>query len=251
MVLKKIMPVHTFTCGYANTYLIENKNSFAAVDVGTYSAAETIHEFFCERPIDATLLKVVTATHFHIDHIAGISRLTNLFPEVRVYFFVMVDNYLKRISRICLFSLSKWVRGLWPTLRKLDNHMKNITAALRSDRTAIPLPLIRRHIPTYFKAECILDEHMPFPNLGDWQLVKTPGHTTDSVCFYSGDEGSFISGDTIINMNGSGELNKFCCNNDDIKRSFRKISTLNIKHIYPGHGAPLHGIDGLNNIVQE
>ena len=53
---------------------------------------------------------MVTAAHFHIDHVAGMYRIVQLFPETRVCFFAMVKDYLKGKDKICLFSPTKWLR---------------------------------------------------------------------------------------------------------------------------------------------
>jgi len=244
------MPVQTIKAGYANTYLIEDKGSFVAVDVGTSSAAKKIYHYLSDRSIDARSLRMVTATDFHIDHVAGISRIVQLFPETRVCFLTMVEDYLKGKDKICLFSPTKWLKGLLPVVIAEGNHLKNTAAALLSDNVAIPLPFLRKLLPSGYKAECILDEGQQIPYLPHWKLIKTPGHTPDSICFYRGDEGILISGDTILNMRGSGELNNFCCDCDTIKGSFKKLLPLSIKTIYPGHGKPLRNLDGLGNVAQ-
>jgi glyoxylase-like metal-dependent hydrolase (beta-lactamase superfamily II) len=244
------MPVHLIRGGYANTYLIEDGDSFVAVDVGTSWAAKRIYKYLSDRSIDASSLKMVTATHFHIDHVGGISRLVRLFPKISVCFFTMGGDYLNGKEKICLFSPVIWLTGLLPVFMALDNHIKNTTAALFSDKVAIPLPLLRRFLPSHYKAECILNEGQKIPYLPHWAIIKTPGHTPDSVCFYSRDEKTLISGDTILNMRGSGELNNFCCNPNAIKESFKKLSALKIKNIYPGHGRPLFNLDGLENVTQ-
>ncbi len=244
------MPVHTIKGGYANTYLIEYKGSFVAVDVGTLSAAKKIYQYLSDTSIDAPSLRMVTATHFHIDHVAGISRIVQLFPETRVCFFTMVEDYLKGKGRICLFSPTKWLKGLLPVFMAEDNHLNNTAAALLSGKVAIPLPFLRKLLPSHYKAECTLDEGQQIPYLPHWKLIKTPGHTPDSICFYGGDEGILISGDTILNMKGSGELNDFCCDCDTIKESFEKLLPLKMKPIYPGHGKPLCNLDGLGNVAQ-
>ncbi len=239
------MPIHIIKRGYANTYLIEDGNSFVAVDVGTSSAAKKIYQYLSDRSIDARCLRMVTATHFHIDHVAGISRIVQLFPETRVCFLTMVEDYLKGKDKICLFSPIKWLKGLLPVVMAEDNHLNNTAAALLSDKVAIPLPFLRKLIPAHYKAECILDEGRQIPYLPHWKLIKTPGHTPDSICFYCGDEGILISGDTILNMEGGGELNDFCCDCDTIKESFKRLLPLKTKTIYPGHGKPLCNLDGL------
>jgi len=247
------MPVHIIRGGYANTYLIEYGDSFVAVDVGTSEAAKKIYQYLSayDGSIDASPLRMVTANHFHIDHVGGISRLVQLFPKTRVCFFTMVGDYLNGKEKICLFSTSTWLKGLLPVVIAEENHIKNTIASLFSDKRAIPLPFVRtKFLPSDYKAECMMDEEQQIPYLPHWAMIKTPGHTDDSVCFYNSDEKTIISGDTILNMKGSGELNNFCCNQNAIKESFKKLLSLDVKNIYPGHGKPLFNLDGLGNVTQ-
>jgi glyoxylase-like metal-dependent hydrolase (beta-lactamase superfamily II) len=245
------MPVHLISGGYANTYLIEDGDSLVAVDVGTAKAARKIYEYLSDKSIDASCLPMVIATHFHKDHVGGISRLVQLFPKIKVCFFRMVGDYLNGKEKICLFSPFLWLTGLLPVVMALDNHIKNTIASLFSDKGAIPLPFLRtKFLPSDYKAECILDEDQPIPYLPNWVMIKTPGHTADSVCFYSSDEKTIISGDTILNMKGSGELNNFCCNPNAIQESFKKLLPLNVRNIYPGHGRPLFNLDSLGCAAQ-
>jgi len=244
------MPVHLIQGGYANTYLIEDRNSLVAVDVGTSAAADTIYNYLHEKPGTLPPLRMVTATHFHIDHVGGISRMVRLFPEVRVCFFTAVGDYLQRRKKIALFPLARWLKGLVPVLMAERNHLRNIAASLASDKVAIPLPLLRNLLPTRYSPECTLKEGHMLPYLPHWALIKTPGHTPDSICLYREDEGILISGDTILNMRGRGELNTFCTDSEKIKESFQKLLPLKVQTVYPGHGEPLYGIHGLANIVQ-
>jgi len=247
------MPVHIIRGGYANTYLIKDGDSFVAVDVGTSEAAKKIYQYLSAYggSINTFSLRMVTATHFHIDHVGGISRLVQLFPKTRVCFFNMVGDYLNGKEKICLFSPITWLKGLLPVVIAEENHIKNAIASLFSDKVAIPLPFARtKFLPSDYNAECMLDEEQPIPYLPHWAMIKTPGHTDDSVCFYNSDEKTIISGDTVLNMKGSGELNNFCCNQNAIKESFKKLLSLDVKNIYPGHGKPLFNLDGLGNVTQ-
>jgi len=80
--------IHHIEGGYANTYLIEGKEGLTAVDVGSNLAAEMIQKIITEQyGGKAETLKLITATHFHIDHIGGIARLKELFPEAEIQFF--------------------------------------------------------------------------------------------------------------------------------------------------------------------
>ena len=164
----------------------------------------------------------------------------------------MVGEYLNGNERIRLFSVGVWLKGFLPVLMALGNHIKNTPATLLSDKVAIPLPFLRKHIPTGYKADCIMDEGQEMPYLPRWELIKAPEHTPDSVCFYKQNEAILISGDTILNMkgSGSGELNHFCCDRNAIKESLKKLAPLAIKKVYPGHGNPLCNINGLGNVAQ-
>jgi len=245
-----IMPVHLIQGGYANTYLVEDGNSLIAVDVGTAAAADSIYQYLHEQPGALPPLRMVTATHFHIDHVGGISRMVRLFPEVRVCFVTAVGDYLQRRKKIALFPAAKWLKALVPVLMAEQKHIRNTAASLASDKVAIPLPLLRNLLPTRYSPECTLEEGHAVPYLPHWDLIKTPGHTPDSICLYQSDEGILISGDTILNMRGRGELNTFCTDGEKIKESFRKLLPLKVQIVYPGHGEPLYGIHGLGTIVQ-
>jgi hydroxyacylglutathione hydrolase len=245
----KNMPVHRIKGGYANTYLIDDNSSLVAVDVGTAAAADKIRRYVNGRPRSLPPLRMVTATHFHIDHVGGISTMVRLFPQVRVCFLAEVGDYLQRRKKIALIPAGKWLRNLVPVIKAEDNHLRNTAASLVSDKIAIPLPLFRNHLSLSYSPECTLEEG-PMPYLPHWELVTTPGHTPESICLYNSDEGILVSGDTILNMRGSGELNSFCSDWEKIKESFQRLVPLKINTVYPGHGKPLHGLDGLGTIVK-
>lgn len=59
------MPVYLISGGYANTYLIEDGNSFVAVDGGTSKPAKKIPRYLSYQSIDASSLRMVTATRMH------------------------------------------------------------------------------------------------------------------------------------------------------------------------------------------
>jgi glyoxylase-like metal-dependent hydrolase (beta-lactamase superfamily II) len=241
------MPVHTITGGYANTYLIEDGDACVAIDVGTAVAANRIAQYFNRRSLDTSCLKLVTATHFHIDHVAGISRLVDLFPEVEVCFFKSVGEYLKRKTKLCLIRPSFWLKGV-TVFMAFEGHIRNTAAALVSDKFGIPLPVLRTWLPSKYHAACTLCEGQPVPYLPRWELIAAPGHTTDSICFYNRREKTLLTGDTILTTSGRCELNSFCCDPTAIKRSFQKLLPLTVANIYPGHGTPLHDIGGLGVI---
>jgi hydroxyacylglutathione hydrolase len=236
--------IHHIEGGYANTYLIEGENGLAAVDVGSNLAAEkirdTVREVFDKKGHE---LKLITATHFHIDHVGGIERLQKFFPESEVYFSTHVKRYLTGEEKLAIPPLSRWVTGLIPVAARIGHQFRNYRQSFASKKAGIPLPFIRSYLSLGYEPRCALDESSEIPFLPGWKLIETPGHSPDSVCFYDLKEKALISGDTILNMEGSGEINRFCCSIHDIQHSFEKIRSFPVTTIYPGHGSPIRGVD--------
>lgn len=234
--------IHHIEGGYANTYLIEGEEGLAAVDVGSNLAAEKIKKIINENyGRKERGLKLITATHFHIDHIGGIARLKELFPEAEINFFHMVEKYISGEEQIAIPPFSRWVMGLVPVMTRMRHQYRNYRQSFASRKAGIPLPFLRKYTRIGYEPKCKLEESRAIPFLPDWRLIATPGHTPDSICFYNEEYKILISGDTILNMEGTGELNRFCCNVEDIENSFKKLFSLSIETIYPGHGSPIVG----------
>ncbi len=65
-------------------------------------------------------------------------------------------------------------------------------------------------------------------------VLSTPGHSSDSISLYCEEEGILFSGDISLNILTEG--NSYSSEHID---SIYKLSKLNIKIIYPGHGNPI------------
>ncbi len=68
----------------------------------------------------------------------------------------------------------------------------------------------------------------------DFEVIHTPGHSSDSVCLYCEKEKALFSGDTpvrIMTVGGS--------YSGEFISAFEKITRRNIHAIYPGHERPI------------
>lgn len=77
----------------------------------------------------------------------------------------------------------------------------------------------------------------------EFQVIFTPGHSSDSVCFYNRKNGVLFAGDTpLIIKTKEGSYDQSFIN------VLQRLSKLDIKTIYFGHGEPLY--DGCNEIIE-
>jgi len=67
-----------------------------------------------------------------------------------------------------------------------------------------------------------------------FEIIHTPGHTSDSICLYCAEEGVLFSGDT--NLIITSEKGSYA---EDFVSALERIARRNITTIYPGHGEPI------------
>ncbi|MFH0733498.1 MAG: MBL fold metallo-hydrolase [bacterium] len=72
--------------------------------------------------------------------------------------------------------------------------------------------------------------------LGDayFEVIFTPGHSSDSICLYSKAEKILFSGDTSVRVNMSDGTYT-----EEYIKTIEKLAHLQIDIIYPGHGKPI------------
>jgi len=67
------------------------------------------------------------------------------------------------------------------------------------------------------------------------RVIDTPGHTIGSISLYDEATGSMFTGDTVF-VGGIGRYDLPTASVDELIRSLRKLSTMDINGFYPGHG---------------
>lgn len=72
--------------------------------------------------------------------------------------------------------------------------------------------------------------------MGDeyFEVIFSPGHSSDSVCYYCKTEKVLFSGDTQLRIN-----TKDGSYTNEYVSTIKKLAKLDIKIIYPGHGEPI------------
>jgi len=241
-------------CGFGRTYVVSCPEGLLVVDVGSVAAArETI--LFVEGVLGSppSQVRYVLATHFHVDHIGGIGHLLDRCGDgTRVLFHRAVRDYLEGVRPIPV--MKNWIKGLLPVTRRTVTRVRRLSELFVESPAGIPLPLLRHWSALPFEREKIVFAHEGFPlGLGDWEVLETPGHTSDSLSLYSRGEGVLICGDLIHNVfdDGRGRLNGFYEDRDEIVKTYEALAmTLRVDRIYPGHGEVILGEgDALAGVV--
>lgn len=68
----------------------------------------------------------------------------------------------------------------------------------------------------------------------DFEVIHTPGHSSDSICFYCKDEKVLFSGDVPIQIVSPGGTYETA-----FVTALERLATLEMETIYPGHGGPI------------
>lgn len=71
------------------------------------------------------------------------------------------------------------------------------------------------------------------------EVIKTPGHTPGSVCFYSRQGRLLISGDTVFSEGCFGRTDLPGGDDGKMLESLRSLSRLEVEALLPGHGGPI------------
>lgn len=176
-----------------NCYLIEDiaTHSLALVDPGDFSK-----EIVDEIKRQNGTLDMILLTHGHFDHIGGVRKFLEVYPNAKVY--------IGEKDMVCIF----------------DNNL-NLSEQLFSS----PLKP--------FKAVSLADNEEI--SLGETKIkfIETPGHTYGSGCYIFDD--NIMSGDTLF-QESCGRTDFPNSSSAQIIKSLRRLSEIpGDYNVYPGH----------------
>ena len=76
------------------------------------------------------------------------------------------------------------------------------------------------------------------------EMIISPGHSPDCICFYNRNDKILICGDVLFNMN-TGRVDLPGGNADQLKASIESLSKLDIEYLLPGH---MDAVSGGENV---
>jgi glyoxylase-like metal-dependent hydrolase (beta-lactamase superfamily II) len=96
--------------------------------------------------------------------------------------------------------------------------------------------------PSKFTEDYLLDDSLLEAGGIELELIPSPGHSPDCVCFYLRKEKVLLCGDVLFEMN-TGRVDLPGGNGDDLKKSIESLSKLDIEYLLPGHMGVVTGAD--------
>ena len=190
----------------SNIYVVVGE-VVTVIDTGTgFYHEEIIKEI--SRWIDPRDISQIVLTHEHFDHCGGVEKLLECTDGDACI--MAHGNAVDKLSR-GESSFARMLGGVMPQI-KVDREL--------SDGDDIVLG----------------DER--------FRVISTPGHTPGSICLYEKNSGSLISGDTVFSDGDFGRYDLPGGDLDDLVNSIQRLSKLDVKNLYPGHGPCVMGNAG-------
>ncbi len=177
-----------------NTYVIRDDTSII-IDPGSSQSLPALVEDLLKDGINPEDIDIITNTHLHGDHCWANEAFKKLSGAQ-----IAIHHIQKEFYDITVIEAAKFF-GFQAMEFKEDSHLD--------------------------------DNKLNTGNL-EFELINSPGHTPDSICFYCKKEGILICGDVIFNQN-TGRVDLPGGNADELKQSIEKLSQLEIEYLLPGH----------------
>lgn len=177
-----------------NTYVITGDPTII-IDPGSNQFLTTLIQNLHQDGIEAKDIDIITNTHLHGDHCGA----------------------NEAFKQIC---------GAKILCHRLQKQFYNVTVIETAEFFGFP--------PAEFAADSYIDNNKL--NTGDIEfgLIPSPGHSPDSICFYSQKDKILICGDVIFASN-TGRVDLPGGNADELKHSIEELSQLEIDYLLPGH----------------
>ncbi len=222
-----------------NCYLVHDGGSGRAVvvDAGLPGLVDDLMPVLSQVGLAMSDVAAIYATHAHSDHVAGIQAFVaqsgasvHLPAACRPYF----EGQTPRSPS------ARAVAGIWPTILDQPFDREGARGASRGARVAGYGGSGPMRWPTESRPNFIA-EGEPLDDAPAWQVLATPGHTDDSVAFWNPQTRTLLSGDAVLSLDGRAWMTSETVDDVAHARTEARLRDLEVDHLLPGHGRPVHG----------
>ena len=189
-----------------NTYVIKGALTII-IDPGSAQSLTALIQDLHQNGIEAKDIDIITNTHLHGDH-------------------CWANEAIKERSGARILSHS------------LQKKFYNVAVIETARFFGFP--------PIEFEADSYIDDNKLDAGDIEFELIPSPGHSPDSICFYSKKEKILICGDVIFAEN-TGRVDLPGGSADKLKHSIEELSRLEIDYLLPGHMDIVAGAEKVNS----
>ncbi len=177
-----------------NTYVITGKPGII-IDPGSMDFLEARLDGLRGDGIDPSSIGIIVNTHLHVDHCGANEAFKKLSGAKIALHPVQKQNYrLVVVDGARLFGME----------------------------------------PLEFAEDYLLDESLLRSGGMELELIPSPGHSPDCVCFYDRAAKVLVCGDVLFEAN-TGRVDLPGGNGDALKKSIESLSLLDVEYLLPGH----------------
>jgi len=187
-----------------NTYVIRDKLSLL-IDPGLNEFIPALLQDLQKNGIDPKTINIIMNTHLHGDHSWG-------------------NEAFKKAS------------GAEILIPKIQKQMGEAATTEAAKFFGVP--------DSKFSEDRVLDEDRLSLGETEIELIPSPGHSPESVCYYLPKEKVLICGDVIFNQN-TGRVDLPGGSADQLKQSIEQLSKLDVEYLLPGHMDIVTGADNV------
>ena len=227
-----------FALDRVNCYYVKDSTpTLVDAGVNTPEAFETLESEITRAGGKLEQLRRIVLTHAHSDHIGLVPELVAL-SGAKVY----IHRWdLPKIAHHDASDFPKWIERFRDFFLETGTPPGTVTQTLQSMSERFS------KFYTSFSNAIPLDggEVFSFDDFSA-EVIHTPGHSPGSICLLNRNDGTFFSGDSLlekITSNPVVELDSSALNVDyraveQFMTSLKLIETLPVTNVLPGHGSP-------------
>ncbi len=238
---QQLRQVHTITDRFsiANTYLI-NGERLVVVDPGSELNVRLtlnyLQKFLHRTP---TEIDLIVLTHLHSDHTAGVEFLSCA---------CNAPVAASATARQLAGAETQGKQGIPGIAHRAGEVLRQKTLPA----TIQHMDLFPPHYASQMKMiDMWLEDVAGLPYHPDWRVIASPGHTLDSICLYNPFSYELLCGDTVITIEGGAPLLRGVANRRQLEETLGTLRSLDVNHLFPGHGRPILAKRPLENASVE
>lgn len=231
-----IFPSQYSGMGSINCYIFQNGEDFTLIDAGIDTP--DFQQFFLSKlkqyNVHPNQINRIVLTHFHADHTGMVNALTANHP-IPVYASTLAiprlkfeESYLQQ--KISFYDESYEQFGV---LQFANERMEKLRKTLKNRKK------LRIHTEIFPLKE----------EIAGLQILKTPGHSPDSISLYDHETGWLFAGDFIIETGMTSALlehdeeGEMVLSLQQYEQSFEQLEHLPVSNVFAGHKNVFQNLD--------